>query len=231
MREILQKLLKDYICDVEMVCELMLKKLDLKSKYELQSYRGLYPAGELLIDKKLTYVFHGRGCRAIYGEKFVDWNFGYGSRWCGIDPWLVARTLEHNKSQYTEYYDGNLINMECKQAIENGTMYQKYDLYYFIIPENETFEPAFPKDFDILIIKHFNEQWAIPRNKMIDKFLRKSKKIYNLIDKCPNLYYLIFLLKGQEVYSISYSDIGYPENAVKIMNEILYCMKKTGNRE
>ena len=50
---------------------------------------------------------------------------------------------------------------------------------------------------------------------------RKSKKIYKQIENNPNKYILRFILDGKEIFSILYSDIGYPENAVKIMDEIL----------
>ena len=65
--------------------------------------------------------------------------------------------------------------------------------------------------------------WSIPRNKIIDKFIRKSRWVHKQIDKNKDTYILRFMLKGKEIYSISYDDIGYPEEAVKIMSdEILY---------
>ncbi|WP_417087623.1 DUF6896 domain-containing protein [Hungatella effluvii] len=34
----------------------------------------------------INYKLHGRGCFAFSSEKFLNWNFGYRSRWCGVDP-------------------------------------------------------------------------------------------------------------------------------------------------
>lgn len=64
------------------------------------------------------------------------------------------------------------------------------------------------------------------RNKVIDRFIRKSRRVYNSIEKSLNKYTLRFILEGKEIYSIPYDDIGYPENAVRIMNDILINLSK-----
>lgn len=98
-------------------------------------------------------------------------------------------------------------------------MFKKYDQYYFELTENETFKPKFPIEYDTLIVEYFNLSWLIPRNKVIDRFIRKSTRVYNQIDKNEDKYILKFLLNGREVYTIPYNDISYPENAVKIMSD------------
>lgn len=106
-------------------------------------------------------------------------------------------------------------------------MFKMYEQYYFSIPKSETFEPKFPKEFDTLIVAHHDLTWSIPRDKMIDKFIRKSTRVYNQIDKNEDKYVLFFMLGGKEIYSISYDDIGYPEEAIKIMSDdILYNLQK-----
>lgn len=92
-------------------------------------------------------------------------------------------------------------------------------MYYFVIPIDDTFEPDFPIEFDTLIVEYFDSKWILPRNKVIDRFIRKSRRIYNQIEKSQNKYTLKFMFNGKEIYSIPYDDIGYPENAVKIMSD------------
>lgn len=220
MKEELRSIIKVYIENVNSVCNNLLKSLDLKTKVDLWEYRNTHNKMEFQLNG-ISYRFHGRGCVATNDEMFIDWDFGYGSRWCGIEPWLLARTLERNNDDHSNYYDGNIIKSECEQAVLDGIMYKKYELYYFTIPVSETYEPDFPKEFDTLIVEHFDTIREVPRNKLVDRFLRKSKRIYTQIEKNQDLYTLRFILNGKEIYSILYNDIGYPENAVEIMNEVL----------
>lgn len=86
----------------------------MKTKSDLLDYRKTHFEMEFLFNG-FKYIYHGRGCRTFNNDFFIDWNFGYGSRWCGIDPWLLARTLEQNKSKHNEYYDGNKIEADCEK--------------------------------------------------------------------------------------------------------------------
>lgn len=225
MEEKLKIIINEYMESVNEVCINLLKGLNLKSKEEFWKYKQTHWGTEFEVNG-IKYIFHGKGCSATNDEMFIDWDFGYGSRWCGINPWILASMLEHNKDAHVEYYDSKRIKEECEQAVSNGEMYQKYDLYYFSIPISETFEPDFPKEFDTLIIEHFDSKWTIPRNKVIDRFIRKSRRVYNSIEKSLNKYTLRFIFEGKEIYSIPYDDIGYPENAVRIMNDILINLSK-----
>lgn len=113
------------------------------------------------------------------------------------------------------------MKAECEQAVSLGEMYQKHNLYYFTIPVSETFEPQFPKEFDTLIVEHFEDRWVIPRNRMVERFLRKSRRVYREIGSSLNKYTLRFMLDGKETGTFLYDDICYPERAVTIMREIL----------
>lgn len=225
--EKLQIILKEYIRDVEHVCNILIKSLNdsqnlnLKSKYDFFEYRSSCKKTEFEAEG-IKYSFHGKGCTSFSEEKIIDWDFGYRSRWCGIDPWKVSMTLKKNNSLHVQYYDGNLIQTACEHLVKKGVMFKKYDQYYFEIPANETFKPAFPTEYDALIIEYSNLSWSIPRNKVIDRFIRKSTRVHNQIYKEEDKCILKFLLGGREIYKIPYNDIGYPENAVKIMsNEII----------
>lgn len=216
---------KEYIRKINDVCFKLLESLNLKSKADLWEYRSIHHEMEFEING-INYQYHGRGCRAFNNEFFLDWDFGHGSRWCGIEPWLLARTLERNKSPYNEYYDGKRIKQECEQAVLDGDMVLKYDLYYFTTPITETFEPDFPKDFDTLVLEHFDSMWIFKRNKMVDRFLRKSRRVSKHIGKSPDKYTLKFILNGKEIYTIPYDDVEYPEKAIEIMYEMMRNNKK-----
>ena len=156
---------------------------------------------------------------AFNAEKFIDWDFGYRSRWCGINPWKVSITLKENNSPHIEYYDGNLLQTECEQSVKKGIMFKKYGQYYFEMTANDTYKPEFPTEFDTLVVEYFNSSWSIPRSKVIDRFIRKSTRVHKRISMDEDKYTLRFLLKGEEIYTIPYNDICYPENAIKIMSD------------
>ena len=121
----------------------------------------------------ISYRFHGKGCVAFHEGKFIDWDFGYRSRWCGINPWKVSMTLKKNKSPDVQFYNGDLIQTACEQFVKKGIMFKKYDQYYFEIPADETFKPQCPTEYDTLVVEYFDLSWSVPRNKVIDRFIRK----------------------------------------------------------
>lgn len=224
MEEKLQIVLKDYIKEVEDVCNILLKSintsenLNLINKYDFLKYRSSCKKMEFNAEG-IRYKLHGKGCVAFNAEKFIDWDFGYRSRWCGINTWKVSTTLKKNNSPHVEYYDVNLLQTVCEQSVKEGIMFKQYDQYYFEMTVNETYEPEFPTEFDTLVVEYLNSSWSIPRNKVIDRFIRKSTRIHNQINKDEDKYLLKFLLKGKEVCTIPYNDVSYPENAVKIMSD------------
>lgn len=74
----------------------------------------------------INYRLHGKGCVAFNEKRFIDWDFGYRSRWCGINPWKVSITLKKNNSAYIEYFDGNLIQTACEQLTKKGILFKRY---------------------------------------------------------------------------------------------------------
>ncbi len=224
MDEKLQIVLKEYIKDVEDVCNILVRSinnsenLNLKNKYDFLVYRSSCKKMEFEAGG-ISYRLHGKGCVAFSAEKFIDWDFGYRSRWCGINPWKVSMTLKKNNCPHVEYYDGSLMQTACEQFVEKGIMFKQYDQYYFEMTEDETFKPEFPTEYDTLIVEYFNSSWSIPRNKVIDRFIRKSTRVHNQINKNEDKYMLRFLLEGKDICTIPYNDISYPENAVKIMSD------------
>lgn len=216
--------MQEYINNVNSVCSILLEginrdeNLNLKTKKDFFMYRMENSKMEFEFEE-ISYRLHGKGCVAFSNDFFLDWDFGYRSRWCGVDPWKLAMTLKKNKHQHSECFDGDLIKKMCEQAVEEGVMVKWFDQYYFVIPKNETFKPAFPEKYDTLIVEYYGVKWSIPRNKTIDRFIRKSNKVYKQIENSKDIYLLHFMLEEKEVYSIPYDDIGYPEEAIKIMSD------------
>ena len=224
MEEEFKNTMCEYINSVNMMCAKLLKSINdsenvcLKSKMDFFDYLAKTKKMEFEFDG-IKYKLHGKGCTVFNDEVFLDWDFGYRSRWCGINPWKVALSLKKSRCGAVEYYNGSLVKELCERSVIDGIMFIQQEQFYFIIPESQTIKPDFPKEFDTLVIEHNGLQYSIPRNRIIDRFIRKSNRIYNQIDKNKNYYLLKFFLNGKVVYTIPYDDIGYPENAVKIMSD------------
>lgn len=224
MEEKFKNAMDEYISSINNVCGKLLKGLNesenisLISKMDFFDYRAKTKKMEYEFDG-VRYNLHGKGCTAFNDKTFLDWDFGYRSRWCGINPWKVAMSLKKSGCGTVEYYDGNIIKKVCEQSVLDGIMFMEQGQYYFTIPENQTIKPDFPTEFDTLIIEHSGKKCSISRNKVIDRFIRKSNRIYNQIDKNQDCYLLRFAFEGKIIYTIPYDDIGYPENAIKIMSD------------
>lgn len=224
MEERFKEAMREYISNIYKVCELLLKhinlseNIDLRSKMDFFRYRAKTKKMEYEFDG-ISYQFHGKGCTAFNDKLYLDWDFGYRSRWCGIDPWKTAISLSKSNSSFIEFYDGNVIKQLGEQSVMEGTMFSQHGQYYFTIPENRTFQPDFPKEFDCLLIEGNGINYSLSRNKVIDRWIRKSRRIYAQIDNNKNCYHVKFMNKGEVIYTIPYDDIGYPESAVKIMSD------------
>ena len=224
MEEKIRLGMEAYINQVNDVCEKLLdginisEGLSLKTKWDFFSYRSEKRKMEFSIDG-LTYKFHGIGCTAFNKNFFLDWDFGYRSRWCGIDPWKFVNTLKENASKHDELYDGSFVRNVCEQAILEKLMFKKMEQYYFTIPNTELFIPKFPEEFDEVIVEYYNLRYVIERNKMIDKFVRRSAGVWNQVGKGKYRYTLRFMAAGKEIYCIYYDDVSYPEGAVEIMSD------------
>jgi len=123
---------KEYISDVNNVCQLMLKVYELSSREELIiKHRARQGKGEFYIDgSNNNYTFHGRGCSFSNDALKLDWDFGYDNNWCGLDPWKLYYYLRDNKA-INDSNDGYQIKEVFEEWVLNGKMIKKYDLYYF----------------------------------------------------------------------------------------------------
>ena len=217
MNEQLEMYIREYLKNIEEICNYLLKELNLHNKMDLMKYRGIINKQEFTVGK-IQLCFHGIGCIAKYNETFYDWDFGYGSRWCGINPFLLEMTMKKNGINDWDYRQ---IKEECKKAVDEGEMYEKYGLFYFSIMETEWMKTDFPQEFDSLVIEYFGKVCTIKRNKVIDRFLRKSNKVYKEIENYYDKYTLRFMSNGKEIYKFYYNDVCYTEKAARLMKSIL----------
>lgn len=128
MRADLEVFTKVYLKKVDEICHLMLSGLGFRSKEELCRYGIHNQMGTIEHDGNIGhYFFHGIGCEFENNTVEIDWDFGYGPHWCGLDPWKV--------SKYLEYFNINIswkeIKTEYDKAVLKDEMYIKEDRYYF----------------------------------------------------------------------------------------------------
>ena len=122
----------EYISEVTKICLLMLKSFNLTSKEDMIKYRVNKPIGNFYLNGENRYQFHGRGCKFSNNEINIDWDFGFDDHWCGLNPWLLADYINTTNKSIIENCTGDKIKVEFEEAIKNGEMMKKYDLYYFI---------------------------------------------------------------------------------------------------
>jgi hypothetical protein len=175
------------------------------------------------------YYFHGGGCTIeINGTPVIDWDFGCRSFWCGIDPFKMARTLNSVSDSSNKSWNGQMIQEQCEEYMNTkGYMYKFQNQYYFDLVKMNPQKPLFPNEYDTLLVEYHGKTKEFPKNKSIDRFIRKSQFIYKGIDDISDVYTFVFFNKGVEVQRIKYSDIAYHDNAVKIANEEILKRFKT----
>ena len=127
----LERVVKEYVENVNIVCKLMLQGLNLKSKEDLREYRSKHPYGKFELNGANEYCFHGRGCRFSNEKIMIDWDFGEGNYWCGINPGLLAYYVKTNYCSMVEYHTASKIEVEMENAVKLGKMKRTNDLYYF----------------------------------------------------------------------------------------------------
>ena len=71
-----------------------------------------------------------------------------------------------------QYLDKHLVNMGITRN----------DYFYYMCFS------MIPFSIIMLIIEYFNSYWSIPRNKIVERFIRKSTWIYNQINKEDDKY-------------------------------------------
>lgn len=133
MNNDIRALLIEYIETVNTVCLLLLKMFNLSSKEDLYKYRRNHQVGEFCLNGKNQYMFHGIGCRFWNDKLNIDWDFGHGDEWCGIDPYKFYHFIKDNNKlpHNKDYLNINFIIKELEKAVDKKEMIKKDERYYF----------------------------------------------------------------------------------------------------
>lgn len=222
---IFKKAMDEYLEMVEDTCEELLNdinkntQIQVRDIYDLLGYKSSNLIQDWILEEKL-YRFHGSGCAVYEGkEKKIDWDYGFRGRWCGIEPIKTAQTLIVNNSIYKEYYSADNILEMCEAYCATGEMFKVGNQYYFDLLKQGCITPSFPEEYDSLIVSYHGYRKQFQRTKLIDKFIRKSVKIYDRIEELNNNFELDFYQGEESVFKIYYNVMAYPENAVKILTD------------
>ena len=225
MDEKFLRAIKAYINVVEKACDLLItyieqeEQIEILNKYDLYDYLHKNHKFEINIGKR-KYYFHGTGCTVYLNNiPVIDWDFGYRSWWCGIEPYKMSSTLKHLLFEDINYYNSNFIKNNCEQYLLEKKIYYYKNQYYINMLKMGCENISFPINYDKVVIEFKGLSKTFVKCKNIDKFIRKSNSIYKGIFKLKNNYILVFYNNDIELARIPYNDIAYPDSAVKIMNE------------
>ncbi|SEQ05973.1 hypothetical protein SAMN02910289_01146 [Lachnospiraceae bacterium RM5] len=215
---------KFYLYIVENACNLLIdyirnkEQIYIINKYDLYDYLHKKHVFEF-VEGERKYCFHGKGCTVLINDKpMIDWDFGYRSCWCGVEPFKMALTLKSSSYKDFNYYDGKYIKKQCEQYLSEKKMYYYSGQYYIDLIKFNYKKIKFPIIYDKMIIEYNGISRSYPKCKSIDKFIKKSNVIYEKINYLKNNYTLVFYYQNNEIARIPYNDIAYPDAAVKIMN-------------
>lgn len=224
MDEKFLKAVKTYLNIVEEACNLLInyiekeEKITIHNKYDLYNFLHEGHRFEFIIEGR-KFFFHGIGCTVFVEDvSIIDWDFGYRSWWCGIQPFKMSKTLKSFLYEEVEYYDENFIKHKCEQYLLEKSMYCHGGQYYIDLLKLRNKKIQFPIDYSRIDIEYKGITKTFYKSRSIEKFIRKSSIIYEGILELKNNYVLIFYKDENEIVRIPYNDIAYPESAVRIMN-------------
>ena len=103
----------------------------------LMSWRqcNLPQAAFLDPENKISYSFHGIGCRDDLPEGEIDWDFGNEGRLDGFDAWRLWRFADEGTESFSEFKNKSLLDKTFAEAISDGMIHRPHrhlqdDLYY-----------------------------------------------------------------------------------------------------
>lgn len=227
MNKDFENAINNYFETVSEACEYLINhinntsNLELKCKFELYTFLRENRVYDYIAGER-EYRFHGAGCSVfVHDKKVIDWDFGYRSWWCGIDPYKMAVTLKSMGYSNELFYDSNYINALCEIMHNQDELKIYKGQYYPDLLKKETMHTCFPAVFDTMVINYFDKKLECPRTKLVDRFIRKSKIVYKYIEELENNVVLEFLDNGKVVAKILYNDAAYQDSAVEIMKALL----------
>lgn len=163
------------------------------------------------------FKFHGSGCSLYYsnGSK-LQWDFGYGNWWCGIDVFFVYSFLKH----YRELeYSIDDIKEFCENSVRSGRFVVHGFKYYVLLYKISGMTIDIPKDYDNILISYKGEMKSVNRSTLTNRFVRKAICCYSEIRNLDNNYELFFYKGDKLIYSMYYNEMAFPEKAVDIMSK------------
>lgn len=208
---------------VQSICESLLEIIRSREdvlvydKSDLYVYLRSHNVHEYVTGNE-KYIFHGAGCSYYISEVLMaEWDFGYRNLWCGIDPYKMSRTLRNYEYYNNEYYNAEYIKSMCDRYVAEERLRLYKCQYYIDLLKKDTVRISFPSEYDKLIIKDGVKTYVIQKSSIVDKFIRRSNKVYKCIDELSGNMSLEFYYKDQLVASILYNDVAYPDSAVDLM--------------
>lgn len=126
------KLIEQYIELANKIATQMMLDFNVSNKQEFIKRKSLYLSGEMSVLNVDKYIFHGRGCRYIdnNGKLIIDWDFGYGDLWVGVNTGLFQKYLKDNNFLDSSICTYEYIKNELDKLVGEGILYIKYGLYY-----------------------------------------------------------------------------------------------------
>lgn len=122
MRPELRSLILDYQARVAQACRLIRERLGLTIDNPFQCVEPSVPRRGWLDDAQtISYMFHGIGCRVMFGKVEVDFDFGPGGRFDGFDAWrlsLFAKTVR----KYSAFADDGRLRPELNTLLAAGEL-------------------------------------------------------------------------------------------------------------
>ena len=213
---------KKYYDIIEKTCQELMEYgandgREIIDKYNLYEYiRGK----DKIIAGDKEYIFHGAGCTVFEnGELVADWDFGYRSWWCGIEPYKLARTLKNTEYANTVFCNGDKIKEICEEKIEEGLFYKYKNQYYINLLKLGTKANDIPKEYDVMKASFGGKKREFLKSEAIDRFLEKASVVYKEVENLKNNYVLEFYYKGRLNAQLLYNNIAYYDKAVEIMDK------------
>ncbi len=122
---------------VKCACDELIKYIEETEQIKIADKKDLYKyfsesrKYEFIVGGK-RFLRHGVGMRVIQDEKIViDWDFGGGEgKWCVIDPFFMAKTLQSAGYEDTDCCDAKWIKQKCELYTEKGLMHGDNWQYY-----------------------------------------------------------------------------------------------------
>jgi hypothetical protein len=134
MIEVLIRLIHEYQGKVKEAVELFERYKGLKPPRRPLEWRfsGISPSGYLDPNSKISYSFHGYGCRVKLSSGFIDWDFGEDGEIDGFDVWRLQVFVEEGTQKFPEFQDEVVLKAVFEGGKSQGLFYQVSGHLYYL---------------------------------------------------------------------------------------------------